>query len=147
MDGTMIAGPIYPCEVWLLLMPGRLQIAELLEEHPMGALIVDYHADVLSLTPRADHSPDSKQAGSTVPHESWEWWQQPEPQEAMSRSLAAADLITTPFPEYIPALKTFGHPVIHLPDTRPKDWRAFRKAWANDVTAAIQEIANGIRDH
>lgn len=133
---------IRPCEQWFLLMPGHLQVAELIEERPFRAIVVDYHADVLQLMDLDDASPASKEAGATVPRESWEWWSHPDRQESMTRSLRAADVITTPFPEYIPALKAFTPRVVLLPDVKKGGsgpWLPFRKAWDKNVRIAIEE--------
>jgi hypothetical protein len=130
---------ISPCELWFILMPGHIRMAEILEERPFNAVIVDYHADVLNLLPFEDHSPESNQAGRTIPREAWEWWSQPEQQQAMRRALTAADVITTPLPELIPALKQFTHRTVHLPDTKRGKLDRFRAAWENNVMAAARE--------
>lgn len=129
------------CETCFVPMPGNPTLAGVLESRAFYGVIVDYHADVLRLLHYDDAAPDMRKAGQTVPDEAWEWWAEPERQESLTRGLAAADVITTPWAGLVgPLGQRFGKPVIHLPDTHPGSTRAFRRVWRREVAPAMRRI-------
>lgn len=132
---------IRACETWFAPMPAHPTIAGILENRVLYGVIVDYHADALRLQHPDDAAPDIKQAGQTVTDEAWEWWYQPERQESLARGLVAADVITTPWAGLVtPLARSFGKPVIHLPDTHPGSTGAFRRVWRREVAPAMRRI-------
>lgn len=122
---------IRPCERWFVLMPGNTGMARLIESRLMAEVVVDYHGDVLNLLSNTEAGEAMRTAGDTNTPESRAFWKQPKVQGSLITSLQSADVITTPWPELVPKLLIFGHPVVLLPDTHPGKLRPFRKAWKN----------------
>lgn len=127
-----------PTELLFITMPSSERVAAYLEYRNLHHMhtIVDYHGDVLRLA-NDDASPTMKEAGATVPQDGWEWWYHPDRQEAMTRSLRAAHVVTTPWPELIPALSRLNPRTVLLPDDHKKGgdfadgWRNVMKALAS----------------
>lgn len=128
MSPGMHSMEITNCEAWFILMPGNRAVADYVvgAQHP---IVVDYYGDVLRIA--GEHASDKmREAGLTVPVESWEWWATPEPRDSILRSLAAATIVTTPWPELVEPLREINPTVMLLPDYKPfLASLAFRLAW------------------
>lgn len=143
--GESVRTVVRGCEGWFVPMPANPALSEILERRPFATLAVDYHADVLGLLHPDDASPDALRAGAHIGN-NWTWWNHPDRISALTRGLVAADVITTPWPEYLgPLVRTFGRPVFLLPDTHPGDVRAFTRAWKGNVRPAMSSAAHARR--
>jgi hypothetical protein len=122
-----------PCsdELWFILMPGSSDVVDVIEwrdAQDSMPTIVDVHADVLRLV----HNPsdDMIRHGHSVTADAWEWWSDPERQETLTRSLRAADVITTSYAELVLPLRAYNENVVHLPDVQPDSASEFLVGWS-----------------
>lgn len=138
--------PVRGCEVWFITSCPSVELAEKINNQ-FNLTVLDYHYDALHLNDDLDVPPDMRSAGDTNPPQAWEFWGHPDRQQGALAGLEAADVITTPWPSLVPALKQFGHPVFVLPDTHPGKLRAFKKSW-RQVCTTLGELADGLHaDH
>ena len=126
--GTSIEKPCSD-ELMFLLMPGTSQVADYVEwaaRSPFRSTIIDVHADVLQLLTPSQWDVDMMVShDGRGDHAAWEWWAGGEPQAALRRSIAAADVVTTPWPQLVEPLRELNPTVELLPDLTVEDSASF----------------------
>jgi hypothetical protein len=115
--GAQIANPCLD-ELLFLLMPATAPLADYIEtcqRLPGRSTVIDVHADVLRLlsTPSAEMVVSRDGRGD---REAWAWWARRDRQDALRRSIVAADVVTTPWPQMVNALRGLNPRVVLLPD-------------------------------
>jgi hypothetical protein len=115
--GAEIRNPC-PDELLFLLMPATPALADYIEtcrRLPGRSTVIDVHADVLRLL----SAPVPEMAVSHDGHgdsDGWVWWSRPDRQDALTRSIRAADVVTTPWPQMVEPLRSLNPNVVLLPD-------------------------------
>lgn len=109
-----------PCrrEVGRLIMPviKTREVFEVMTEYNQNCigLMADVTADVWGLISPTEEMSEAAQINSV---ESRHYWSEPENLEGCMQALTMATVITTPWEELVPALKSeTGRPVVYLPD-------------------------------
>jgi hypothetical protein len=115
--GAEIRDPC-PDELLFLLMPATPAIADYVEackRLPGRSTVIDVHADVLRLlsAPPPEMLVSHNGRGD---RDAWEWWGRPDRQDALTRSIKAADVVTTPWTQMVEPLRDLNPNVVLLPD-------------------------------
>lgn len=124
-----------PCsdELLFIIMPSSPEVADYIEwcnSQRCMSTFVDIVADTLGLLPDP-HSEMQVSHDGRGDQEAWAWWSDPDRQDALRRSIVAADVVTTSWPQLVEPLRELNPAVVLLPDCDPDNpfrfWRKFRQ--------------------
>jgi hypothetical protein len=115
--GAEIRNPCFD-ELLFIIAPSSPDVAEYIEwcnSQRYMSTVVDVVADTLGLLP--DLHPEMQVShDGRGDQEAWAWWSHPDRQDALRRSIVAADVVTTSWPQLVEPLRELNPTVMLLPD-------------------------------